>query len=619
MIHSVKVHHQGKVYAYQVERGKNLLEFLRENLYDVTTPCGGKGTCGKCRIKVEGYVKEASEKEKKLLKAAGKTNGYRLACYNVVEDDIEIFLEDFNREASIVTEGVENKTELSPLIVKKNIKVKSPDLSYQKSDQERVIEAYTSASEIALSSCRLDSLELLRSIPELIRTEDSVTVIEHEGQITGVEKGNTENRIYGIAIDIGTTTIAAYLYDLKTGNRISVHSTLNPQRKYGADVLSRIEYTNNSEENQNEMHDLIIDCINKIIGTFERNNGISSEDIYLMVFAGNTTMMHFLMNLQAKYIAVSPFIPVTTKMQKIKPAELNININRSGLVIVFPCVSAYIGADTVAAILSSNMNNSDETCLLIDIGTNGEIVLGNKDWMYSCSTAAGPAFEGANIQYGVGGIKGAIDKINFAEKLEYHTIGSEKAIGICGSGIVDAIAGMLDKGIIDETGRIVDKSEYEQENHTLINDYMDRLVQLDGMNAFIIARKEDTAINNDILITQKDVRELQNAKAAIAAGIKILIKQAGINPSDIKKVYLAGGFGNYININSAFKIGLLPSELAFEKVVSIGNAAGAGAIQGLLSKHNLSEAELIKNKVKYIELSALADFVDEYVNCMFFE
>ena len=367
------------------------------------------------------------------------------------------------------------------------------------------------------------------------------------------------------------------------------------------------------------MHGLIIDCINKIIDTFEKNNGVSHEDIYLMVFAGNTTMMHFLLNLQAKYIAVSPFIPVTTKMQKVKPSELNININNSGLVVVLPCVSAYIGADTVAAILSSNMNNSDETCLLIDIGTNGEIVLGNKDWMYSCSTAAGPAFEGANIQYGVGGIKGAIDKISFGEKLEFHTIGSEKAIGICGSGIVDAIAGMLDKGIIDETGRILDKSEYESDSNTMSNDYLDRLVQLDGMNAFIIARQEETAINSDIVITQKDVRELQNAKAAIAAGIKILIKQAGINPSDIKKVYLAGGFGNYINISSAFKIGLLPSELDSEKVVSIGNAAGAGAVLGLLSKHNLSETEMIKNKVKYIELSALVDFVDEYVNCMFFE
>jgi len=633
MIHTVKVHNNNNINMFTVESGKNLLDFLRENSLYVSTPCGGQGTCGKCRVKVKGLMKEPSEKEKTLLKSLGDANDLRLACYNTVEADIEVYLGYSDKEASIVTEGIEKNIDIAPLLGKKSLKLDVPDINDQKSDVDRIIEAISlfstkdsgiassivSGTDKSVDYITMESLETIRELPKIIRKDYIVTVISYEGKIIGVEQGNTEDKNYGVAVDIGTTTIAAYLYDLKTGNKLDVYSTLNPQGKYGADVLSRIEYTNKSSSNQLEMHKIIIDSLNKIIGIFEQNNGILREYIYSIVFAGNTTMMHFLMDLPARYLALSPFIPVTTRMYKVKSSELGININKSGLAIVLPCVSAYIGADTVAAVLSSNMNKSDEIYLLIDIGTNGEIVLGNKDWMYSCSTAAGPAFEGANIQYGVGGIKGAIDKVNFTDKLEYHTIGSEKALGICGSGIVDAVAGMLEKGIIDETGRFIDKTEYSPENDSLGRDYIERLEEIDGMNSFILARREETEINSNIIITQKDVRELQNAKAAIAAGIKVLIKQAGVIGEDIKKVCLAGGFGNYINISSAFKIGLLPSDLNEKNVVSIGNAAGAGAIEGLLSKYNLDEMETIKNKIKYVELSAMVDFVDEYVNCMFFE
>ncbi|HOJ10174.1 MAG TPA: ASKHA domain-containing protein [Clostridiales bacterium] len=634
MAHTVRIHtinnnscnNIENIENFYVENGKNLLDFLREKSLYVPTPCGGKGTCGKCRVKVKGYIEEPSEKEKKLLGRNAEAMGYRLACYNKIESDIDIFLDNSDKEASIVTSGIEKTIKVNPLIGKKCVKLDMPDIHDQRPDVDRIIEAYDSDSVVS-------SIDLIADIPELIRKEYTVTVVSHDGEITGVEPGNTENRLYGIAVDIGTTTIAAYLYNLGSGKKLDTYSTLNPQRKYGADVLSRIEYTNNSVSSKMEMHKVIIDCVNKIVDVFAENNSIEKNDIYSVVFAGNTTMIHFLMNLPAKNIALSPFIPVTTNMHKIHPSSLGININNGGLVIILPSVSAYIGADTVAAVLSSNMHKSNEIYLLIDIGTNGEIVLGNKDWMYSCSTAAGPAFEGANIRNGIGGIKGAVDKIHFNNKLEIETIGSEKAIGICGSGIVDAVAGMLDKGIIDETGRIIDnyigpgvsegevecEGKGESKADNLEEDYKERFVKIEGLNSFLLIKSEESGIDNDIVINQKDVREIQNAKAAIAAGIKVLVKQAGISWENIAKVCLAGGFGNYINTKNALKIGLLPAEIAEEKIVSIGNAAGAGAVEGLLSRSALEEMEIIKDKIKYIELSAMADFVDEYVDCMFFE
>jgi uncharacterized 2Fe-2S/4Fe-4S cluster protein (DUF4445 family) len=326
-------------------------------------------------------------------------------------------------------------------------------------------------------------------------------------------------------------------------------------------------------------------------------------------------MMHFLMKIPAKNIAVSPFIPVTTKMHRFKASQIGIKINRYGIGVVYPSVSGYVGADTVAAVLASGINEEDSISLLIDIGTNGEIVLGNSKWMYSCSAAAGPAFEGSNIRNGVAGITGAIDKVRFSPAFQYTTIDDAKPIGICGSGIVDIISEMLTSGIIDETGRIRDAAELDD---SIPYELKSRLVEIDGLKSFLIAESRECESETDIAVNQKDVRELQNAKAAIAAGVKILINQAGIKTEEIDRVFLAGGFGSYIDIESALNIGLLPKELR-GRVESIGNAAGIGAVEGLISKDMLKKTEVIKAKIKHIELSSCVDFMDEYVENMMFE
>ena len=608
MKHTVKIHKNGGIVAVQAETGVNLLDFLRDNSVIIDTPCGGKGNCGKCRIKVDGLETGPSDREKTLLGEKLLEGGIRLACYNKIEADLDIYTAQAGETASIITDGVRRDTKLCPVIRKEYVELGVPHLDDQTADLERVLTR-------AGGDYSGFGIDILRKLPEILRSSDyKVTLLYIGNKLAAVEPGNTTGRIFGAAFDIGTTTIAAYLYDLNTGKYLDVCSMLNPQRKFGADVISRIEYTMADSSSVNEMNTEIMNCINSILKKFAVKNRLDISEIYSAVFVGNTTMMHFLLKMDARNMAVSPFIPVATCLHKLTAGSLGVSMNSCGNVIVFPCVSAYIGADTVAAVLSSGMYEDDGISLLVDIGTNGEIVLGNREWLYSCSTAAGPAFEGANIRNGVGGISGAIDTFRLVPDFGYTTIDNEKPLGICGSGIVDTIAQLLETGLIDETGRLAACSQINSTGSL----FESRLVKLDGMNAFLLADSSETADGSEIAITQKDIRELQNAKAAMAAGIKTLIKRAGIKPDDIKQVYIAGGFGSHLNIESALKIGLLPDELR-GKIQSIGNAAGSGAIEGLLSTDMLKAAIQIKDAIRYIELSASADFSDEYIECMMFE
>jgi uncharacterized 2Fe-2S/4Fe-4S cluster protein (DUF4445 family) len=359
---------------------------------------------------------------------------------------------------------------------------------------------------------------------------------------------------------------------------------------------------------------LVRDEINNMLRTFQQRWGIAPDRIYHMTVVGNTIMMHLFAGLPVKNIAVSPFIPVIARRLELEPWQVGLNMCPSGRVTILPMVAGYVGADTIAAILASGMAERDELALLIDIGTNGEIALGNREGIITCSTAAGPAFEGAHIRYGMGGVKGAISKVRIAEdRIEYDTIGGEPARGICGSGIVDAMAQMLKAGIVDATGRMKNAEEAKTE---LPAGLASRVKELDGKPALLIASREEGALD-DIYICQKDVREVQLAKAAIASGIHILMREMGVRHEDIQKVYLAGGFGNYIDYDHAADIGLIPSELR-SKIVAIGNAAGAGAKMALLSKEYMEMAEFIRHRTSYVELSSRLDFQSVFVDFLSF-
>lgn len=593
----------------QSEENKVLLDLLRENEIDIPAPCGGKSKCGKCIVQVlSGKLNDVAAHEKDVLGKERINAGYRLSCMTKVLGDCSIIVPDFSNEATIMTDlsGVEFSG--NGIVNKFTINLGKPNVHDQASDLERIQDKY--------GKCLFENnMRFLNQLPSLLRQSDfKVEMIFIDGMPADIPDQDSKKDYFGIAIDIGTTTVAVYLYDFVSKNPIDHVSFLNPQKPFGADVISRIDSCIQSEENLKRQSELVILHVNNAIGTLCKNNGLSTNDIYTMAFVGNTTMMHLFMGISPVNIASSPFIPVTVAMHRLKPSDLGITINPNGLIYALPCISGYVGADTVGAVYATGMHKNNKITVMCDIGTNGEIVLGNRDQLYTCSTAAGPAFEGANIKCGIGGVAGAIDKVKIDTDVVYTTIGNKKPTGICGSGIVDVIAEMLDEGIIDYTGRIVDQDELDETVPTAV---ADRIINFSGDNAFLVESASKTGTKEDIIITQKDVRELQNAKAAIAAGILILIKASGYTFDDIDAFYLAGGFGNYLKVSAACKIGLIPKELE-SKVKNAGNAAGAGALLFISSEDSVREVEDIKNKTEYIELSTNPDFSNQYIDCMFF-
>jgi uncharacterized 2Fe-2S/4Fe-4S cluster protein (DUF4445 family) len=606
----VFVNFKDQHYTLETEENKVLLDLLRENKIDIPAPCGGKSRCGKCTVQVVGgHVSDMTEHEKNILGKERTDAGYRLSCMTKVLGDCRVIVPDFSSQAAIMTDLSGITFTGNGIVNKLTIELNKPNVHDQVSDLERISQ-----------KCSIKLFEnnpvFLNKLPKLLRQQDfKPKAVFIEGMLADIPDSNRKKDCFGIAVDIGTTTVAVYLYDFVSKAPLDQMSFLNPQKAFGADVISRIDSCIQSEENLIRQKNLITDGINRSIETLYNKNGLEKEDIYTVSVAGNTTMMHLFMGISPVNIAFSPFIPVTTAMHRLKPADVGIAINPNGLVYALPCISGYVGADTVSAVYAVGMHKKDKVSLLCDIGTNGEIVLGNRDGLYSCSTAAGPAFEGANIKCGIGGVNGAIDKVKINETVEYTVIGgNKKPIGICGSGVVDVIAEMLDKGIIDYTGRIVDKEELDD---SVSDDIKNRIITYNGDNAFLVETASKTGTSEDIIITQKDVRELQNAKAAIAAGISILTKESGYSYDDIDVFYLAGGFGNYLKIASACKIGLIPKELE-GKIKGAGNAAGAGALLFLSSEDSVKETSEIKNLTRYIELSTNPDFSNQYIDCMFF-
>jgi uncharacterized 2Fe-2S/4Fe-4S cluster protein (DUF4445 family) len=609
MNYRINIHSKTGVVEESAAAGTNLRQFLQQNHYELDSPCNGKGTCGKCQVRLSGVnLPKPTLPEQAVFNPAALATGYRLACQITINQALQVHLEKAQLPAQVMTEGKMRRFPLAPAVTKRLITLPPATLDDQRPDSERLSDALALDRE-------LNKLDLLRQLPEVCHQNNSpITLSFYRGDLLGMAVGDTTASLYGIAVDIGTTTIAAYLVDLSTGERLATYSCLNQQKKYGADVIARIQHTVEQPAGLAELHRTIIDGINLAAAELTARAGLASPAIDAITLVGNTTMIHFLLKLSAQNIAASPFIPVTTQPLAVKAADLGFKLNPHAVAVIIPAVAAYIGADTVAAVLASGMDEQNEISLLIDFGTNGEIVLGNRDTMLACSAAAGPAFEGAKIRHGVGGIQGAIDSFSVAPQVSYTTIGAAKPLGICGSGLIDLVATLYQSGIIDATGRLETDPDLLK---SLPPELVDRLTPIDGMATFRVATATETANGQAIVLTQKDIRELQNAKAAIAAGIRVLTRRAGLRLDQIHQVYLAGGFGAYINTASALALGLIPPELD-GKIISIGNAAGAGAMAILLSEQALTLAETIKGRIKYVELAACREFNDFFVDAMFF-
>ncbi|MDA3938690.1 MAG: ASKHA domain-containing protein [Spirochaetia bacterium] len=606
---TVKVSNGANISSIEVEDGVSLLEAISKiKDMHVDASCGGKGTCGKCKVKIlKGSLANPGISEKKYLSAKELENGYRLSCMVPVTGNIDVLVNGINEKSQILTAHNGFTGKLNPLVKKKYLTLVKPSLEDQRSDLSRVLNAIQLVNpEVSLSQ--------RQNIPAILRKADySVTAVFSSDSLLGIEEGNTENLNYGIAIDIGTTTIAAYLLNFNSGETIDTISGLNSQKIFGADVISRIEYSMQGVGNLKLLQEKILTQVSDLCIFLAERNNISRKNIYSIILAGNTTMLHLFYGIDPAGIAVAPFIPGFLGVMSL-PSSVFKDFPLSCIIFSLPSISGYVGADIVAGILATKMHERDELSLLIDIGTNGEIVFGNKEKLYCCSTAAGPAFEGAHISCGLGGIPGAVDSVELSDgQITCSTIGNERAIGICGSGIIDIVAVLLKSGLVDFTGRILDNDEVDGKSKT----FLEEMLINRGEPAFLVTKASESGEGKEVVFTQKDIREVQLAKAAISAGILSLLNKAGRDLAEIEHVFIAGGFGSYISKKSAADIGLIPASL-LDKTESVGNTAGLGALSCSLSQEDYYTTREIVKKTEYVELSSDSFFNMKYMEEMVF-
>lgn len=586
---------------FTADAGEVLDHVLGEQGIEINAICGGKGTCGKCKIVVaEGEVKG------ELL-----SDGTYLACKTEVIGDIVVRIPKTN-DAAARKSALYEETSVTLNIGAKKIFVTlpKPSLQDQRPDWERLI------SFLPEGVNYLPALGVLETLPNTLRDgKFQVTVVLRGNMVVGVEKGDTTAQLYGVAFDIGTTSVVGTLVDLSSGKGLAARSVANPQRVVGADVIARIEYVDNHEDGNKFLKEKIITALNDLISQLLEASGVDRHYLYEVTVVGNTTMHHLLLGINPANLARSPYIPAVKSGITLSGQQLGINLSPGGVVYILPNIAGFVGSDTVGVILATGMHRSEKIKLAIDIGTNGEIALGSRECIMVCSTAAGPAFEGAQIKCGMRAADGAIEGIEITDQeVMCKVIGdSHPVLGICGSGLIQGIAEMLRVGIIERSGRLIDPESAREK----LSPALAERVVAEGENMFILVPEDVSKGQKPIYISQKDVRELQLAEGAIAAGIQILMKEMNISLDDIEEVLLAGAFGSYIDRSSAKMIGLVPL-LPLEKIKSVGNAAGVGARLALLSIDEKEDAEKIAAYSKNVELSTRLDFQQAFVEAMTF-
>jgi len=609
----------------EVNKGTTPLEALERAWINIDTPCGGKGICGKCKILINKGITTATPIEEELLSEEEIKKGFRLACQaklfqdSIIEVPSEIRL-DFKRVFSSNSKGdihrTKNNFSLESNLKKVFLDLEKPSLDDQRSDWERIKDGLSLKKIKNISNLKI-SLQILKKIPILIRKADfKITVTICNDEIIDLESGNTAKKSYGIAFDIGTTTVVGYLIDLGSGEELSAIAKTNPQVIHGDDVISRIGFAQQPKGGLEKLQKEVVNTLNEIIRETTQKAKIDKCNIYEAVIVGNTCMHHLFLGLNPINLASSPYIPIIKESLSLKVKDIpGLSLNPAANIYMLPNISAFVGADILAGILSTSMWREDKTILFVDLGTNGEVVLGSKGEFWACSAAAGPAFEGSRISSGMRAAEGAIDKVKIDNKfITYKVIEDGKVRGICGSGLIDLIAELLKLGLINKSGKFIDR---EEGNSELSEEIRKRIIKEQKGNKFLLVKGKETENGKPIYLTQRDIREVQLAKAAIFAGIKILLKEVNIPLRDIQEIFLAGAFGNFIDKKSAIRIGLLPN-LSLKKIESVGNAAGRGAEITLCSKKMREVSEEISKKVKYVELSSRPDFQEEFIKAMIF-
>lgn len=596
----------------KVQQGENLFEAAKKHGIGIASSCGGRGLCGKCKVIVlEGTECLAGETNSDhiFLSKEGMAKGYRLSCRCVLTTPgnivVEIPPESYVGKQRLQTSGTEAPVELSPVVRKLVVKLRKPTLD----DVEPDLERFLGALKDSLDKNIRVSYEVMKSLPDVAREGNwTVTaVVWRDSEIIAVEPGDTSSRLFGFAIDIGSTKLAGYLLDLNTGDIVATTSKANPQIPFGEDIISRIAYTMKDRASVNELQRTVAEGINELISKACLEGRIRHDEIYDMTVAGNTAMHHMFLNINPKYVALSPYPAAVKAPLDIRSKDLSITINQGAYTHMLPIVAGWVGGDAVADVLATELHTLKECALVIDIGTNVEVSLSDRKRLVSASSPSGPAFEGARITFGMRAISGAVERVwidPVSLDLQYQTVDDEKPKGICGSGIIDAIAEMLKAGIIDTTGKI------------LSNPNNQRVRASEKGNEFVLVWKEKSATGQDIVITQRDIGEIQLAKAACYTGGYMVMRSANVQPADLERIYIAGAFGNYVDPESARTIGMYP-DVPIERVKFVGNTAGAGARMALRSVKIRETARYISETMEHLQLATDPTFQHEFVNAMF--
>jgi uncharacterized 2Fe-2S/4Fe-4S cluster protein (DUF4445 family) len=570
------------------------------------SPCGGQGTCLQCKIQISGVSKNFTELEQEKLSVEQLDSGWRLACQVTVEEPGEVRLPEmgaFRAKASLSLLGEE--IPLQPNVQRRYFELNEPTISDQQADWDRLAVNLETSQPSPVRA----ELSLLREIPERLREGHFRGEAVLLGDtVVALDPPSSARAMMGVALDIGTTTLACGLVDLDTGKVVAMDTELNPQIAFGADVISRIGYMQDNLEKRRKVQKVLSRGLNQLLLRVCRIAKVERERIFEATVVGNTTMLHSWLGLNATHIALSPYVGVLNRAKCVPAKELGLQIHPRGRIHILPAIASFVGADTVAVILATRLYQTHVPKLAIDIGTNGEVILATKDGILTTSTAAGPAFEGCRIRFGMRATEGAISSFQATPSVGYTVIGNSPARGICGSGLIDLVADLFRVGVLNREGRMLLPSEA---GSSVATELAQRVKVRGKEREFVVCKDGET----EITISQQDVRELQLAKGAIRAGVELLMEEANIEISDIQEVLLSGVFGNYINREKALILGLIPS-FPLEKIHFVGNAAMGGALRALINMEERLLADEISSAAHHVELSGRVDFEETFLRCL---
>jgi uncharacterized 2Fe-2S/4Fe-4S cluster protein (DUF4445 family) len=591
----------------RVPSGTPIFDAASWNGIAIDSTCGGHGTCKKCKIRiVEGDV-PISPVDPRAFSPDELRDGWRLACRAPARTDLVVDVPPLQTRPKAALVGVGRHVILRPAVMKRHLVLDEPSLEDQRSDVQRVLDG-------------LDDLEprielpVVRTLGKQLRAANfDVTAVIVDEVLIGIEPGDTTSRRHAIAFDLGTTTVVATLLDLETGQPVAVRSMLNRQQPYGADVISRVSATMLDEAALGALEARAHETLQQLAAEVCEEGGVPPEEVYEIVVVGNVTMTQMALGIDPEPLSMAPFIVAAHELPPATAADFGVQVHPHAPAVVFPSLGAYVGGDIVAGLLASGLTRDKRLRLFIDVGTNSEIALGNQERVLATAAPAGPAFEAAQIRCGMRAAEGAIEGVKLRDDdIQLEVIGDTEPIGLCGSGLVDCVAELVGAGLLDHSGRFV-PDEVAAEVAPQLSQ---RLTKVGEERIFVMHwRGEDPA--NAVYLSQRDVRELQFAKASIATGWHILLGELGITADDISQVLLAGSFGAYLSPASAVRIGLVP-RLALPRIVSAGNVASEGAKMAALSHRERAEAESIVHEVSYVELSGREDFNDAFVDQLAF-